>query len=165
MMQKNLFFFRDGTWSRFNHTKSTVLSLKETTSSGPFPLLNREAKPNTVENIIIWSLSKDMIPAFSIEDNEKTRDIKEDIFSHKLPHSISEEVLARALSFDDHVHLENIEPQEHQPLARDTWYGSSYEDCDISSKLSEPQEEVKLDLQPIVMHGERNIMMGKNCFQ
>jgi len=71
---------------------------------------------------------------------------------------------SKVFIFDECVRLENTEPQEHQPLARDTWYGSSYKDSDFSSKLSEPQEEMKPKLQPISIHSERNVIMGKKLF-
>jgi hypothetical protein len=107
--------------------------------SGTLPLLNIETKVKTAKIMIIGSLSKDMIPTFSIEDNEKTGSTKEDIFSHKLPHFILEEVLVGNLYFDNHVQLENIEPQENRPLARNTiWYGSPYKYRNIPSKIFEP---------------------------
>jgi hypothetical protein len=88
-MQTFVWFHR---WSlvKVQPHKIYSLALKDTIGSGSFPLLNRVARPKTGENLIFVSLLKHMIPTISMEDNKKYGDMKEDINSHKLLHSILE---------------------------------------------------------------------------
>jgi hypothetical protein len=86
-------FISEMEFGQGSDTPNLQSSFDEMVGSVPLPLLNMETIPYNDENMIIGSLSKDVIITFSIEDDEKTRDIKESILRHKIPCSVSKVLL------------------------------------------------------------------------